>query len=355
MISIILPTYNERKNLKKLFRRISESLPDTTYEIILVDDDSPDGTAERGRELSKNHPVRVFVRKKDPGLSQSVIKGLEEAKGDQIVVMDADLQHPPEKITDLVAQLEDSDLVIGSRFKQRDSVDHWSLKRKIINRGAALPAKIVMWPQKLSDPMSGFFAINSDAIDSSELDAEGFKILLEILHRNNLRTEEVQYSFHERDNGDSKLGLAEIVDYMEQAGVMLLDKIGLSRSKSKRLINAVEFMGVGATGVLVNSVIFLAAIGFGQHYSVAGALAFLGALHWNFFWNREITFSKSTRSLKHQYKFFFLVNLGGFILYELLLFALIGGFGIWEPLANILAIFGGFLWNFFGSEKLAFQ
>ncbi|QGA80112.1 glycosyltransferase [Candidatus Nanohalobium constans] len=355
MISVITPTYNEKKNLEQLFHKVDNALNHRDYEILLVDDDSPDGTAEKAEELSQDYPVNVFVREKDHGLSQSVIKGFEEAKGDQIVVMDADLQHPPEKIPELIQKLSGSDIAVGSRFKEKDSVEHWKLSRKIINRGAAIPAKIVMYPMRLSDPMSGFFAFNKDAVDSENLDPEGFKILLEILHCNDLDIEEVQFSFGERKSGDSKLGLAEIVEYMEHVGSILFNRLGLTRPQSKRLVNAAEFMGVGATGVLVNSVIFLAAIQNNFHYSIAGGLAFLGALQWNFFWNREITFSKSTKSFKHQYTYFFLVNLGGFAIYEILLFVLIGLLNVWEPAANIAAIFGGFLLNFFGSEKLAFE
>lgn len=353
MISVILPTYKERENLDELFQRINSSLTKQDYEIILVDDNSPDGTAKKARELSENYPIKVFVRKQDFGLAKSVIKGFKEADGDHIVVMDADLQHPPEKIPKLLEELDENDLAIGSRFKESKSVEGWSLKRKLLNRGSAIPAKIVMWPMQISDPMSGFFAFNSENVNFDDLHPEGFKVLLEVLHRNNLEFSEVQFEFKDRKNGESSLDLAAIVEYMEHVGVILFDRLGFKQSK--RLVNAGEFMIVGGTGVLVNSVIFLTAIHYGFHYSISGALAFLGALQWNFFWNREITFSKSTKSFKHQYLYFFLVNLGGFLLYELLLFILIGGFNLWKPLANILAIFGGFIWNFFGSEKLAFQ
>ena len=353
MISVVVPTYKEEGNLEELFRRIDSSLEDREYEIVLVDDNSPDGTAEKARELSDEYHVNVFVREEDFGLSQSVIRGFREVKGDQLVVMDADLQHPPEKIPDLLAKLEERDMAIGSRFKESGSVEGWSLKRKLLNRGSAIPAKIVMWPMKLSDPMSGFFAFNRDSVDVENLDAEGFKILLEVLYRNKPDFSEVQFEFQERKEGESDLGLEAVIEYMEHVGVILFDRLGIKQSK--RLVKAAEFMGVGGTGVLVNSAIFLTAIHYNLHYALAGAFAFLGALQWNFVWNRKVTFSKSTRSFRHQYFYFFLVNLGGFFLYELFLLILVGGLDIWKPLANIIAIFGGFTWNFFGSEKIAFQ
>lgn len=353
MISIIIPTYNERENISELFSRIDTVL-DEEFEIILVDDKSPDGTAEKAEELSENYPVNVFVREEDYGLSQSVIKGFEEAKGDQMVVMDADLQHPPEKIPEILQGLDNSDISIGSRFiDEGGGVEHWGMTRKIINRGASFFYNIINRGNGLSDPMSGFFAFKLDGVNTDTLDAEGFKILLEILHQNDLEVVEVPYSFHKRNNGTSSLNFSAVVDYMEQLGKFFLNKLGFKQSK--RIIQALEFMAVGGTGVIVNSVIFLAAIYYNLHYSIAGGLAFLGALQWNFIWNRLITFDKSTRSFKHQYIFFTLVNLGGFVVYEIMLFLLIGQMNLWEPLANILAIFGGFIVNYFGSEKIAFK
>lgn len=353
MISVILPTYKEKKNLEELFRRIDTSLRSRNYEIILVDDDSPDGTAEKARKLSESYPVRVFVREEDHGLSQSVIKGFQEAGGDQIVVMDADLQHPPGNIPDLLQGLDNADISIGSRFTDGRTVEHWGLARKVINRGASFFYNIFNWRNGLSDPMSGFFAFRIDSVDVDSLDAEGFKILLEVLHQNELEVVEVPYSFHKRNNGDSSLNFSAVVDYVEQLGKFFLDKLGFKQSK--RIIQALEFMAVGGTGVVVNSGIFLTVIYYNLHYMLAGFLAFAGALQWNFFWNRTITFDKSKKSLWHQYKYFTLVNLGGLVFYQMLLFILIGQMEMWEPLANILAIFGGFLVNYFGSEKIAFK
>lgn len=351
MISVVLPTYNERGNLEELFQRIDNAV-EKDYEILVVDDNSPDGTAGKARQLADAYPVRIYLREEDHGLSQSVIKGLEEAKGGKAVIMDADLQHPPEKIPELVDEAGSGRIAVGSRFKEDGAVGHWGLTRKFINRVGSTFASLVI-RNGMTDPMSGFFALETGDVDLDELDVEGFKILLEILHRHDLEVEEVQYRFRERNSGESQMGLKVAVDYFEQLGKIVLDDLGFQQSK--RIVKAMEFMAVGGTGVLVNSVIFLAVIHYSIHYPIAGALAFLGALHWNFFWNREITFDKSVRSFRHQYIYFFLVNLGGFAIYEAFLFALIGGLNIWKPLANIMAIFGGFLWNFFGSEKIAFE
>lgn len=353
MISIILPTYKEEKNLEELFRRIDTSLKNRNYEIVLVDDDSPDGTAGKARQLSKSYPVEVFVRRDNFGLSQSVIRGFQQAEGEQIVVMDADLQHPPEKIPELLDSLQESDIAIGSRFTEGEAIEHWGIWRKFVNRTASLIYNIVYWRNRLSDPMSGFFAFKKNKVDTESLDAEGFKILLEILHKNDLKISEVPYKFAERSNGESSFNLSAAVGYMEQIGRFIFDQMGFKQSE--RIVQALEFMAVGATGVIINYLIFLPAIHYNLHYMVAGFLAFAGALQWNFFWNKTITFDKSEKSFWHQYKYFTLVNLGGLVVYQMLLFLLIGRMGIWEPLANILAIFGGFLVNYFGSEKIAFK
>ncbi|MFB6100223.1 MAG: glycosyltransferase, partial [Candidatus Nanohalobium sp.] len=319
MISIVIPTYREEKNLKELFKRIDSSL-DGEYEIVLVDDDSPDGTAEKARELSETFPIRVFVREEDHGLSQSVIRGFQEAEGDEVVVMDADLQHPPEKIPELLGNLGAADIAVGSRFTDGETIEHWGLWRKFVNRTASLMYNVVYWRNRLSDPMSGFFAFKKDKVDVDSLDAEGFKILLEVLHRNELEVKEVPYRFGERSNGESSFNLSAAVEYVEQVGKFTLDRLGFKQSK--RIVQVLEFMAVGGTGVVVNYLIFLPAIYYNLHYMLAGFLAFAGALQWNFFWNKTITFDKSQKSLWHQYKYFTLVNLGGLVVYQLLLFIL---------------------------------
>jgi putative flippase GtrA len=163
----------------------------------------------------------------------------------------------------------------------------------------------------------------------------------------------VSYDFAQRNNGSSSFNLSAAIDYLEQIGKFSLDRLGFNQSK--RVIQALEFMAVGGTGVAINYLIFLPAIYYNIHYMLAGFLAFVGALQWNFFWNRTITFDKSERSLWHQYKYFTLVNIGGLVVYQFLLFLLIGQMQIWEPLANILAILGRFTINYFGSEQIAFK
>jgi dolichol-phosphate mannosyltransferase len=267
--------------------------------------------------------------------------------------MDADLQHPPEKIPELLDNLDRADIAIGSRFTDGETIDHWGLWRKFVNRTASFIYNVVYWRNKLSDPMSGFFALKKERIDIDDLEPEGFKIMLEILHRNDLKVSEVPYDFEERSNGESSFNLSAAVEYMEQIGTFIMDRLGFSQSK--RIVRILEFMAVGGTGVFINYLIFLPAIYYNLHYMLAGFLAFVGALQWNFFWNRNITFDKSERSLWHQYKYFTLVNLGGLVVYQALLYLFIGQLQMWEPLANIVSIFGGFMVNYFGSEQIAFK
>lgn len=223
-------------------------------------------------------------------------------------MMDADLQHSPEKIPELLGGLESSDISIGSRFIEGDTIEHWGLWRKFVNKTASVCYNLVYWRNKLSDPMSGFFAFERSKVDFCSLDAEGFKILLEILYRNDLKVSEVSYDFRERSNSSSSFNLSAAVDYVEQVVKFALDRLGFKQSK--RITQILEFMAVGGTGVIINYLIFLPAIYYNLHYMLAGFLAFAGALQWNFFWNRTITFDKSKKSLWYQYKYFSLVNGG---------------------------------------------
>ncbi len=246
-ISIIVPTYNERDNIQELFQRIKNSLGDLSYEIIVVDDNSPDGTAEYaescGKELGLN--VTVIKRPCKMGLISAVIDGLKIAKGEYVVVMDADLQHPPEVIPKLISELDRGyDMVIASRYVKGGSVEGWSSIRRIISKAAILLAHILI-PQSrdIKDPVSGFFAFKVDKLGTriwNEEPPRGFKILLYLLSRGDFkRVGEVPYVFKPRTRGSSKLGMNEILNYA---------KLLLTLSEFR----AIKFGIVGAVGTVVN-------------------------------------------------------------------------------------------------------
>lgn len=359
ILSIIVPTYNEKQNLEELSRRIDDSLKD--YELIIVDDDSPDGTAEDAERIASEtgRNIRVVHRESDPGLSKSVVAGLETADGDTAVVMDADLQHPPEKIQDLASKVtDDTPVAVGTRYNGEGGIDDWSLSRKIVSWGASTISKIMIpSTRELSDPMSGFFAVKIDRLDTEKLDPHGYKILLDVLTQLNPdEIPEVGYHFSDREEGESKLDIHQYVKFLEHAFECRMRTHGLEKHiDPRRTVRFLEFAGVGATGTAINTAIFFLGRSSGLHYLTAGFFAFLVAVQWNFFWNWLITFDKPEDRLITRYINFHGVSAGGFVVYEILLATLIGLFGVWDILANVLAIFGGFLWNFIGSERIAFR
>lgn len=215
--SIIVPAYREAENLRPLVTRIGAALTGRAFEIIIVDDDSGDGTERLAAELSAQFPVRLIVRKDERGLSGAVLRGFEEARGDVLIVMDADLQHPAEVLPDFIAKFEDDsvEFVMGTRYSRGGEIaEDWSLGRRLGSRGASLLA-LPLAP--VSDPMSGFFALRRSVWQRAEnLDPIGYKIALELLVKSRAaRIEEVPIRFATRVAGESKASLAEMLRYLK--------------------------------------------------------------------------------------------------------------------------------------------
>ncbi|MFC1868340.1 polyprenol monophosphomannose synthase [Thermodesulfobacteriota bacterium] len=215
MISIILPTYNEVDNVKVIIPLLNKLFVEQAIqgEIIIVDDNSPDGTAVEAEKFAKEYPVVVCVRKSEKGLSKSVIKGFELARCDICVVMDSDLSHPVEKIPAMIKPIiEDKfDAVIGSRYLEGGGWERFSLLREIVSRAAGFLAKGIT---TLSDPTSGFMAIRKSIINGVKLDPLGWKIVLEVAVKANPRIHEIPIMFGERSEGESKLDLRAQCDYL---------------------------------------------------------------------------------------------------------------------------------------------
>ncbi len=217
MISIIVPTYNEKENIKKLIDEVSEYLDEKIeYEIIVVDDDSPDLTWEIAEKI-ENKKVKVLRRMGKRGLASAVIDGFLKAKGDIFVVMDADFSHDFRIIPDLAGKIkEGNEIAVGSRFVKGGGVEGWPLYRIFISRGATLLANILL-DIKVKDPMSGFFAIEREVFEriKDKLNPKGYKILLEILARSgSKKITEVPYVFKDRKYGKSKLSGKIINEYI---------------------------------------------------------------------------------------------------------------------------------------------
>ncbi len=214
MISIVIPTYNERENIAILIPRIFGTFSEHGLEgeVVVVDDNSPDGTADAAEKLSGKYDVKVVRRAGKFGLGSAALDGFIHSRGDILGVMDADLSHPAEKIPEMMEQMKRYDMVIGSRKVPGGGMDDWPLRRKIISMGATLLARPLT---SINDPMSGFFLLNRTILDDVDLNPEGFKIGLEIAVKCDPAIKEIPISFRNRKHGKSKLGKNEIWNYLK--------------------------------------------------------------------------------------------------------------------------------------------
>lgn len=220
--SIIVPTFREAANIRPLVERIvaSTTAAGIPVEIIVVDDNSRDGTEEAVNELARSHPVRIIVRREERGLATAVLRGFSEAKYDRFLVLDADLQHPPESIPKLLACLDapNCEFSVGSRYAGSGVIDgNWPLGRRIASKVATMLALPLV---SVRDPMSGFFALKRAAWErATKLDPVGYKIALELLVKSGCRhPAEVPIQFGERLAGETKFGAKEVGRYLRHLG-----------------------------------------------------------------------------------------------------------------------------------------
>jgi dolichol-phosphate mannosyltransferase len=210
-VSIIIPTYNEADNLELILKKIAELRLDA--EIIIVDDDSPDGTGDVAEELKRRYNNLHVIHRKERGLASAVVEGFKAGSSEIIGVIDADLSHPPETIPKLIDTIKgESDLAIGSRYIDGGGIEGWNLIRKITSRGAVLLARPLT---SVKDSVSGFFFLKRDVIKDVTLDPKGYKIGLEILVKGSYsKVVEIPYVFTNRKIGKSKLNLKEYINYI---------------------------------------------------------------------------------------------------------------------------------------------
>ncbi|WP_246112329.1 glycosyltransferase [Thermococcus aciditolerans] len=285
-VSVIIPTYNERDNLAELFERIDGALKGHDYEIIVVDDDSPDGTWEFAESLAEKYPVKVIRRTEKKGLSSAVIRGFREAAGDIFVVMDADLQHPPEVIPELLNAIEKgADVAIASRYVPGGGVKNWYWYRRLISKGAIMIGRLALPKiRDVKDPVSGFFALRREVVEGTELNPIGFKILMEILIKGRYKeVKEVPFTFGLRHAGESKLGTKTMVNYLKHVYRLMRWDGELDR--------LIKFTLVGLSGVVVNEGFLWAFVNFlGWDKILANIPATELAILNNFTWNDLWTF-----------------------------------------------------------------
>lgn len=213
--TVVVPTYNERDNLASLAERVFAAVSPDDTELLIVDDNSPDGTAELAESLAARYPVRCIVRRDERGLATAVIAGLRAARGDRVVSMDADLSHPPERIPALLGALDDPQvqMAIGSRFVPGGKVDlDWPWYRRLNSYVARCLARPLT---PVRDMMAGFFCIRRASLQLDGLRPVGYKIALELIVRHRWKNVvEIPISFSDRAAGLTKLNTAEQWRYL---------------------------------------------------------------------------------------------------------------------------------------------
>lgn len=266
-LSVIVPTFNEGPNVAELVRRTTQALLGRDVEIIFVDD-STDDTPDiiRAVAAAAHVPVRL-IHRDDPvgGLGGAVVDGIRAAAADYCVVMDGDLQHPPEVIAELLDRVEvgDADVVVASRYIAGGTSDGLAnAVRTTVSRASTLLTKS-MFPKKLhncSDPMTGFFLIDRRSLDLEELHPRGFKILLEILARKQMRVAEVPFSFAPRFAGESKASFSEGMRFLTQLTMLRFGRMS-------------AFALVGGIGAVANLAIMWALVAVHVEYILAAVIA----------------------------------------------------------------------------------
>ncbi|WP_058554112.1 glycosyltransferase family 2 protein [Thiohalocapsa sp. ML1] len=289
LLSIVVPTFRERDNIAALLDRILGVVGDLRWEIVFVDDDSPDGTAAVVRRLAEDDArIRLVHRIHRRGLAGACIEGMLATTAPFVAIMDADLQHDERLIAEMLRALQDEplDIVIGSRHVGGGSVGAWAESRQLASRVATRLSHFVL-KADLKDPMSGFFMLRRELIDEvvRDLSGIGFKILLDIFMsaRRPLRFKELPYTFGVRVAGDSKLDSMVATEYI----LMLLDKT-IGRYVPTRFI---PFAFIGGLGVFVHMAVLWALFRGLETTFVAGqAVAALVAMTFNFFLNNLFTY-----------------------------------------------------------------
>ncbi len=288
-LTVIVPTYNERNNIHPFLSSLDKALQGIRWEVIFVDDDSPDGTAGAVRACAQNDArVRCIQRIGRRGLSSACIEGMLASSSPYLAVLDADMQHDETLLPTLLDHLEHhrQDIVVASRYMEGGSTGKLSPTRVLISRFAgALSNPLLKKP--LSDPLSGFFVLRRSYLDRTvrRLYGKGFKILLDLVAStvDDVQLAELPYSMRERRQGTSKLGIQVMIEYL----MLIVHKLFGRLLPARFLL----FSAVGLTGVFVHLATLAAIFNFTTAgFFISQAVATVVAMTSNFFLNNVFTF-----------------------------------------------------------------
>ena len=334
-IAIVLPTFKERENIAELIARLEKTLQGLRWEIVFVDDDSPDGTADVIRAHARRDPrIRLIHRVGRRGLSSACIEGIMATTASRIAIMDADLQHDEAILPKMLAKLnaESLDIVVGTRNAAGGSMGEFSSKRVLLsNLGTKISHAVCRC--NISDPMSGFFLIDRNFFMEvvHSLHLGGFKILVDVLasSKRPVRFGEVGYTFNQRKHGESKLDLNTGVEYL----FLIINKLTNGLIPTRFAV----FSLVGVAGLVTHFICLILLLKcFHLYFYTAQIIATYVAMTENFFLNNLITYRD--RSLR-----------GVRLLYGLISFCLACSFGAWANLLFARALLqSGSRWYFAG-------
>jgi len=394
-LSVIIPTYNEHENILGLVEVIKDKLPTKLFtEIVIVDDNSPDGTGRAIAEYIENsltprivqeHEtsynfsadngksiIKLVQRETKSGLISAILEGIKSSTGRYILVMDADFSHPQETVPLLINELlhNPNSVIVASRYTIGGSIVGWPYKRLVMSMVAARIARYGLKLSNITDPMSGFFAFPRHIFENIRIDTYGFKLLLEILVKaEGVRVKEIPYTFMNRESGKSKLDNRVIADYV--MAVWYLYRYGrkskrVTRSKEEKRKSALflsktgRFYTVGASGLLLNyvvSVILTEGIVSNFWYLHASTIGIILSITSNFFLNKIWTFEDRNFSPKNTWKqygmFLGLSTVGAVVQLALLYWFVHSGFQHTQSL--VLAVAVASVSNFLLNKKWTFR
>jgi dolichol-phosphate mannosyltransferase len=375
--SIIIPTYNESQNILRLIRSLEDCLPrDIPAEILVVDDNSPDGTGKIVEKYTMDSTslIRVIHRKDKRGLVSAILDGIANSTGQYFIIMDADFSHPPETVPDIVKELtrDPECIVVASRYVKGGSIKGWPFKRRLISSGAVSIARHGLKVYNVKDPMSGFFAVPRRLMQNIRINSSGYKILLEILVKTRgTRVKEIPYTFVDRKSGKSKLDLNVVIDYTRAVWHLYrygqhtekklqLEKIQQRRKSVMFLSKAGRFYTVGASGLLLNyliSIILLQSSIPNLGYMQSTLIGIIVSNLSNFFLNKVWTFEDKNfrfRNTIRQYGLFAAFSSGGIVIQLITLYLLVQS-GLSYAVSLIVAVALASISNFLLNKKWTFR